>query len=128
MDHMTNVIPISSRRPGPVPIARPVVSAPAVRRGWSVALLFGAALVLCGVVAVSRVQTIGSIRGLPLAERGALYQRTIDDTSAACGTPDARGGALRDHCLQQAEFLRLFPECDGRCQKLTASILPRAAR
>ena len=134
MDQRMNVIPISSRfprgsvlSPGPGPRAA-VASDPPARRGWGVALAFGAVLVLAASMTVSRVQTIGSIRSLPPAERGALYQRTMDDMAAACVTPDARAGALREHCLQQAEFLRLFTECDGRCQKVTAAILPHARR
>jgi hypothetical protein len=132
MDQMTNVIPISSRSPRrPMPSLHPAThpSAPEpARRSWGLALVVGATLVLAASIAVSRVQTIGSIRNLPRAERGALYQRTMDDTAAACVSPDARGGAVREHCLRQAEFLRLFPECDGRCQTLTAAILPHARR
>jgi hypothetical protein len=125
-----DIIPISSHRRA-VPVRGVPASAATVstRPGrWSFALTIGAALLIVGGVAVSRVQTIGSIRGLPQAERAALYHRTFDDAASDCVTADARAGALRDHCVGQAEFLQLFPECDVRCQKLTASILPHARR
>ena len=127
---MVDIIPISSRRRAELPRASAADVAPAPRTSghWRFVLASGAMLLVVGAVALSRVQTIGSIRGLPPAERAALYHRTFDDAATACAIPDARAGALRDHCLGQAEFLQLFPECDASCQRLTASILPHARR
>jgi hypothetical protein len=130
MDMDIDIIPISSRRRAQPPRAVPPEAVRAASPGgrWRFALAVGAALSIAGAVVVSRVQTIGSIRGLPPAQRAELYHRTFDDAAGACAIPDARAGALRDHCVGQAEFLQLFPECDVGCQKLTASILPRARR
>jgi hypothetical protein len=124
-----DIIPISSRRR-----SEPARSLPDKARAgstsgrWRFAVAVGAALLIIGGVVASRVQAIGNIRGLPPAERSALYHRTFDDAATDCATQDARAGALHDHCVGQAEFLQLFPECDARCQNLTASILPHARR
>jgi len=128
MDRTLNVIPISSRRRPAHPAAQPVVAvAAAPRRVWALALV-AAAVALGAAIVLTQVRTVGSIRGLPPAQREALYRRALEDAGNACATPEARAGALREHCVRQAEFLRLFPECDGRCQTLTWSILPHARR
>lgn len=89
--------------------------------------LVGAGLAFVAFVAFSRAQLLKSVRELPGADRSALYQRTLTDVDA-CRAPEAHDGALRDHCLRQAEFLTLFPDCDARCQQLAASVLPHARR
>jgi hypothetical protein len=70
----------------------------------------------------------GNVRDLPAPARGALYQRSLEDVRSACTLPAARDGALRDHCVGQAQFLLTFSECDARCRQAAASILPRARR
>ncbi|HEX3901418.1 MAG TPA: hypothetical protein VH853_01135 [Polyangia bacterium] len=127
MDRAADIIPLSSRRPAAVAAPRRVPAAPpkSVR---GVLALAGAGLLLVTVVAVSHARTVESVRSLPAADRAALYHRSLEDVDRSCTTSDARDGALRDHCLRQAEFLTLFPECDAGCQKLTASILPHARR
>ena len=97
------------------------------RRIWWVVALVGAGLGFVAFVAFSRAQLVKSVRELPGANRAALYQRTLTDVDA-CRAPEARDGALRDHCLRQAEFLTLFPDCDVDCRQLAASVLPHARR
>jgi hypothetical protein len=129
MDHGLEIIPISAYRRAP---DGPRTYAPIVEdrkgAGWGVALVAGWMFLIVAIAAHSWVQTIGSIRDLPPAERTRTYERTLSDTEATCATPDALLGALHDHCLHQAEFLGLFPECDDRCQGLVQAILPHARR
>jgi len=131
MDRAADIIPISSRsaRRPPMPAAEPVRSTPEPRkRNWWALVLVVPGLVLVAVVAISRAELVKSVRNLPAADRAALYHRTLADVDSTCAAPEARDGALRDHCLRQAEFLSLFPDCDARCQQLAASILPHARR
>jgi len=131
MDRAADIIPISSRsaRRPPVLAAEPLGSTPEPRRrGWWALLLVLAGLVLVAIVALARAEKVEAIRALPAADRTALYHRTMTDLDTTCAVPAARDGALRDHCLRQAEFLTLFPDCDARCQQLATSILPHARR
>jgi len=130
MNHGLDIIPISSYRhlPPGGPQAHVAVFEERKGAGGRVALVAGWMLLIVAIVAHSWVQTTASIRGLPPAERAQIYQRTLSETEAACTTPEAGAGALHDHCLRQAEFLGLFPECDGRCQQLAQAILPHARR
>jgi hypothetical protein len=130
MDRGADIIPISSRRRVQVePRARPGAAEwGSVRSPWGVAGLIGAGLAFVVAVAASSGDFGGGIPKLPAADRAALFQRAITDVDGACTTPSAHEGALRDHCRQQAQFLRRFPECDARCQRLAASILPHARR
>jgi hypothetical protein len=90
--------------------------------------LVGAGLALVAGVTISRAELVRSVRNLPATDRAALYHRTLTDVDSTCTAPEARDGALRDHCLRQAEFLTLFPDCDARCRQLAASVLPHARR
>ena len=130
MDHGLEIIPISSyTRPLPDgPRTHVAVVEERKGAGWGVALVMGWMLLIVAIVAHSWVQTVRSIRALPAAERTSIYERTLKDAESACTTPDASAGALRDHCLRQAEILVLFPECDVRCQTLVQTILPHARR
>jgi hypothetical protein len=88
----------------------------------SVGLMFVAAVV------ASAGDFGGGVRDLPTAARRALYRRSLDDVSSICTLPAAHDGALRDHCLGQARFLLTFPECDARCERASALIMPHAHR
>jgi hypothetical protein len=130
MNHGLEIIPISSH-------GRPLTAGPRTHvafleerkgAGWGGALLAGWMLLIVVIAAHDWVQNIGSIRGLAPAERARSYERSLAEAEAACTTPEARAGALHDHCVGQAELLTLFPECDGRCQRLAEAILPHARR
>jgi hypothetical protein len=130
MDRAADIIPIASRRRAQVQVrARPGTTEwGSVRSPWGVAGLIGAGLAFVVAMAASSADFGGGLTKLPAADRAALFQRAMTDVDGACTTPPAREGALRDHCRQQAQFLRRFPECDARCQRLAASILPHARR
>ena len=130
MNHGLEIIPISScRRPLPAgPRTHVAFLEERKGAGWGGALLAGWMLLIVATAAHDWVQNIGSIRGLPPAQRARIYERSLGEAEAACTTPEAQAGALHHHCRDQAEFLVLFPECDGRCQKLAEAILPHARR
>ncbi len=130
MNHGLEIIPISSyRRPSSDPVrTHPPVVEERKGAGGVLALVVAVVLVVVAAVALSRARTVESIHDLPLAARTGIYARALDDVESLCALPEAGAGALHDHCLNQAEFLVLFPECDGRCQRLTQAILPRARR
>jgi hypothetical protein len=130
MDHGIDIIPISAYRRAPPAGVRAQPARVETRKGggFGLAIAAAAGLLFVASVALSRAQTVGSIAGLPPTERTAIYQRALDDAEAACAIPTARTGALADHCRSQAEFLILFPECDARCQRIAAAILPHARR
>jgi len=129
MDHGLEIIPISSCRPLPAgPRTHVAFLEERKGAGWGGALLAGWMLLIVVIAAHDWVQNIGSIRGLPPAERARSYARSLAEAEATCTTPEARAGALHDHCIGQAERLTLFPECDGRCQSLAEAILPHARR
>jgi hypothetical protein len=130
MNHGLEIIPISSYRSRSPdrPPAYPVLVAARTDAGMRVALVAGWMLLIVAIVAHSWVQNVGSIRDLPPAQRTQTYQRALSEAEVDCATPAASGGALHEHCLHQAEFLVLFPECDGHCQQVAKSIFPRARR
>ena len=131
MDRAADIIPISSRsaRRPPMLATEPIRSTPEPRkRSWWALLLVVPGLLLVAVAAISRAELVKSVRNLPPADRAALYQRTLTDVETTCTALASHDGALRDHCLRQAEFLTLFPDCDARCRQLAASVLPHARR
>jgi hypothetical protein len=130
MDHGLEIIPISSHgRPLSAGL-RTHVALLEERKGagWGVTLVAGWMLLIVAIAAHGWVQNIGNVRRLAPAERAPIYERSLGEAEVACTTPEARTGALRDQCLGQAELLTLFPECDGRCQRLVEAILPHARR
>jgi hypothetical protein len=67
-----------------------------------------------------------AIRDLPVAERQALYERSLTNYRTLC-TPSTRA-ELKERCQQDAEFLALFPECDASCRELISALLPQPKR
>jgi hypothetical protein len=130
MDHGLEIIPISSYpRLRPTDPRRHVAFVEERKgAGWNGALAAGWMLLIVVIAAHGWVQNTRSIRRLAPAERARMYESSFREAEAACTTPDARAGTLHDHCLGQAELLTLFPECDGRCQRLAQAILPHARR
>jgi len=90
-------------------------------------------LTLCGVLGalvlalfiVDRTVIPHGPRAAPMTEqmRQGLYQRALDDVKAGCAVPQAKLGILRQHCVDQARFLQLLPECTGDCVALARGVL-----
>jgi hypothetical protein len=128
MKSNTDIVSIASWRQRTSEVF-PEVSVAPRSRSWISVTVMGAAVFLLGLIAVfSRSQTLSEIRALPAVERAGVYQRSIDDLERSCTTWASKSGALRDHCVQQATFVLLLPECHAQCQDLARSILPRARR
>ena len=129
------IIPLESRRraaehaPAP-PQLHAVPPAPARRWGGA-----GAALLV--VLTVAAVGGLGlycetrarrDVAALSPVERAAIFTRAHDDLVRTCGLPDATEGALRDHCVEAARFVLLFPECTNACVDAARALLPHARR
>jgi hypothetical protein len=131
LDRAADIIPIDSRRRLQVPRRPAFVARGEVRHPWGVAALFSVGLLfVAGVATFGAVKSgLGnSVKDLPDADRVALYRRSLEDVESSCTLAAAREGALRDHCVRQAQFLTLFPECDAACQRTVTAILPRVHR
>jgi hypothetical protein len=131
------IIPLASRRRAPEPAStqtpaptRAPASAPA--RSWSgvvaalVVLLTIAAVGGLGLYFETRARR--DVAALSPVERAAIFTRAHDDLVRTCGLPDAAEGALRDHCVEAAKFVLLFPECKDACVDAARALLPHARR
>jgi len=98
-----------------------------MRRSWPVLGTLAVLLGLAYVLATPRREA-AQLRQLPDGAREALYQRTLAETSSLCRLPAAASGVVRDHCLEEARFLLMFPECDRDCRFAAGSVLPHAHR
>jgi hypothetical protein len=59
-------------------------------------------------------------------QRRVIYEHTMESVRSLCQPP--MSGDLRSRCRDQAEFLRLFPECGADCQRQIEPLLRRATR
>jgi hypothetical protein len=96
-------------------------------RGLGLALAAGTAILILGLV-VGQWNRVTSLSHVPASIRADEYARALTDAEATCARPEAADGALRQHCLDEAQFLVLFPECDARCRGVVETILPHARR
>lgn len=80
---------------------------------------------LCGAV-VLQTRLERDLTELPTPERHALYERTRETLRSSC--PQARDPDVAEHCRQQAEFIRRFPECNAECRELAAHVAHQPSR
>jgi len=59
-------------------------------------------------------------------ERRALYERTLATVRGSCLGPT--GSELSQYCVDQAEFLGRFPECDDACAAIARRLAAPATR
>jgi cytochrome b pre-mRNA-processing protein 3 len=67
-----------------------------------------------------------SVTELAPAERAAVFQEALQRYRVLCREEGAP--AVRAECAQQAQYLQLFPECDGACRQLTERDVPGPTR
>lgn len=90
---------------------------------WWLGLLLLGAIALTGLwLRARRKQAIAE---LPLPQRRALYQRTLETLRTTCRQ---EGDVLLEHCREQAAFILQFPECDEACHALADRFAPRPSR
>jgi cytochrome b pre-mRNA-processing protein 3 len=85
-------------------------------------------LILLTLGALAASGPARDLTGLPPKERGAIFERVHDDLIRTCSLASAATGPLREHCLDEARLVLLFPECDDRCRRDATALLPRAHR
>jgi hypothetical protein len=86
------------------------------------------AILLIGGLAVLVPKRLDpELEELPKTERQALYERTLETLETSC-THHAAGPTLSDYCLEQADFIRGFPECQKGCRELVARFEPQPSR
>jgi hypothetical protein len=132
MNGLAEIIPIESRRgrkrrgTPPPQVVEPEIT-PRIRRRRMVGLCAGLAAVLVALMVVNRAVVPHGPPPAPLTEemRQGLYQRALDDVKAGCQVPQAKLGLLRQHCVDQARFLQLLPECTADCIAVARGVLTR---
>lgn len=60
---------------------------------------------------------------LPVPERRAIYERTLETLRTTC--TQARGLEVAEYCRRQADFIKRFPECESDCRDLAARFAPQ---
>ena len=99
------------------------------RARWLLAPILVGALGLFWLGAfLSRSQEVAGLRSLSVEARRGLVVRIVDELESICRSPAAASGRLRAHCVEQAHFVLLIPECTETCQRTAAGTLPHAGR
>jgi hypothetical protein len=102
---------------------------PRRRRATLIPFFAGLALLMTVVLLVgSQARQAAEIERLPVGAQTTLYQQTLREVRSICAQPAATDGVLREHCLAQAHFVTLFPECDPACRLSAGIISPHAHR
>lgn len=87
------------------------------------------ALILSGfLIAIAQNQRREALRNLPLERRAQLFRQSLTEVGSTCLESYAAQGALRDHCIEQAHFVLMFPECGPECRSAANAVLPHAHR
>ena len=85
------------------------------------------ALVALLIGAILRSQD-KAVRAVPPEARAQIFQQSLKELRSTCLESYAAQGPLRQHCIGQAKFVLLFPECGPECQKAATAVLPHAYR
>ncbi len=133
---------LAEQRPPFPPLARAISpAAPGARSSlskWLTGIVL--LLIFSGFAIYSQRQLDAEIRAMPTSERRTLYARTLEILRTTC-TRDADAHAadltvlatsaistLGEHCGEQAELIRRFPECDRACRRLAERFVAQPAR
>jgi hypothetical protein len=65
---------------------------------------------------------------LPAQTRSELYAHGMEELTTICLQPSAVAGSLREHCLEQARFVVLLPECKSDCRSAVGAVQPHARK
>jgi hypothetical protein len=91
-------------------------------------LVILALAVLALLIGVIRSSRDRAVRQVPGEARAQLLQQSLQELRSTCLESYASRGPLREHCIGQAKFVLLFPECGTECQKAAGAVLPHAYR
>ena len=98
------------------------------RRYAAPALAIFAVLVAVLLGAITQRQKDKDVRDLPPGARAQIFQQSLTEVRSTCIEAYAQRGPLREHCIDQARFLMLFPECGSECRTAANVVLPHAHR
>ncbi len=104
-------------------------SAPQRWRSHLIPLVAVLGLMVFGlVIAVTQNRKQETVRDLPSQPRTQIFRQSLTELRSICLESYAIRGALRDHCVEEAQFVLLFPECDHGCRATASAVLPHAHR
>jgi cytochrome b pre-mRNA-processing protein 3 len=87
------------------------------------------AVVLFGLfIAITQSRKQETVRDLPPPARAQIFRQSLTEVRSICLESYAARGALHDHCIEEAQFVLLFPECDPGCRATASAVLPHAHR
>jgi cytochrome b pre-mRNA-processing protein 3 len=122
-----DIIIFPSRRRPPSEPTPEIMPSPLSGR-WlalTVVLAFGA---LLGLIFLAGNRERHAVAAISSAHRAAIFDRAHSDLNETCRLAEASREPLRQHCVDQASFVLLFPECDAACGEMARQVLPHAHR
>jgi len=61
-----------------------------------------------------------AVRAMPPSERARVFEKEYAALLDECTGPQP---ALREHCVAEAHFVQLFPECGAECRERAARVI-----
>ena len=89
------------------------------------ALLFLGLVVATVTFGVVLKQKADAIRALPNEVRAQIMGHALAELRSLCVEDYGRREPLRAHCIEQARFVMLLPECGPDCRAAATVVLPR---
>jgi hypothetical protein len=94
---------------------------------WVVVLAFVAVAAFVAIGLGGGAAERNAIHAMPDPQRRELYEDTRRTSEALCAQAQATM-SLEDRCIDLAEFLLSFPECDDACRAFAAAHRHRPSR
>lgn len=99
-------------------------SASRALRFYAIPLLAVLALVLIRVaLPIRRSFDARAMEAVPADVRARLFDVSLAEVRSTCLQGHAARGPLRAHCVAQARFVELLPECGPECRAAAAVVL-----
>jgi hypothetical protein len=104
-------------------------TAPHRGRPHLIPILAALGVLLFGLfIAIAQNRKQEAVRDLPPEARAQIFRQDLSELRSICLEGYAARGALHDHCIEEAQFVLLFPECDPGCRATASAVLPHAHR
>ena len=93
-------------------------------------VLFVVAVLAIGVTisVLSSAHGMNRVIDLPPAVRTSWQRQTLSELRTFCAERAAAADIVHEHCVAQARFVLLFPECDSVCRREAWSIVSPVRR